>query len=202
MQRVIAFVDGFNLYHSLLAKPSYRKYKWLNIRKLIELYVPPKELKEIYYFTALTLWSPDKVARHKLLTKAMEQTGVNVVYGEFRKRDRYCPNCKKNYTSFEEKQTDVNIAIHLFRLAIEDRFDTALIISGDSDLLPSIKAVKKTFPSKQIGVLIPIGRRAEELKTTCDFHIKIREKNLAVSLFDDLLLMPDGTTIIKPSSWP
>jgi len=201
MQRVIAFVDGFNLYHSLLEKPVYRKYKWLNIRKLIEIYVTPKELKDVYYFTALTMWSPDKVAKHKLFIKALEQTGVNVVYGEFRKRDRYCPNCKKKYAAFEEKQTDVNIAIHLFRLAIEDRFDTAFIISGDSDLLPSIKAVKKTFPSKQIGVLIPIGRRAEELKTTCDFHIKIREKNLAVSLFDDLLTMADGTTIIKPPSW-
>ncbi len=201
MQRVIAFVDGFNLYHSLHEKPKYRKYKWLNIRKLIELYVPPKELKDVYYFTALTLWSPNKVARHKLLIKALEQTGINVIYGEFRKRDRYCPNCKKNYASFEEKQTDVNIAIYLFRLAIEDRFDTALLISGDSDLLPSIKAVKKTFPSKKIGVLIPVGRRAEELKMTCDFHIKLREKNLAACLFDDPLLMSDGTTITKPPSW-
>jgi uncharacterized LabA/DUF88 family protein len=95
----------------------------------------------------------------------------------------------------------VNIAIHLFRLAIEDRYDTALIISGDSDLIPSIKAVKATFPSKKIGVLIPIGRRAEELKANCDFNIKIREKNLSRCIFDDPLEMRDGSHLKKPSTW-
>ncbi|MCI0618222.1 NYN domain-containing protein [bacterium] len=201
MNRAIAFVDGFNLYHSLEENPSYRKYKWLNIRKLLESYVSPKELKEIYYFTALTTWNQSKVNRHKIFIKALEQTGIDVVYGEFRRRDRFCQKCKTSFASFEEKQTDVNIAIYLFRLAIEDRYDTALILSGDSDLLPSIKAVKATFPSKRIVVIIPIGRRAEELKKTCDQFIKIKEKNLAASLFDDPLVMSDGTSLLKPTSW-
>jgi len=122
VNRVIAFVDGFNLYHSLQENPAYSKYKWLDIRKLLESYVSPKELKEIYYFTALVHWKPDKVNRHKIFIRALEQTGVNVVYGEFRKKDRYCSRCKEYYPTFEEKQTDVNIAIHLFRLAIEDRY--------------------------------------------------------------------------------
>jgi uncharacterized LabA/DUF88 family protein len=201
MERVIAFVDGFNLYHSLADNPAYNKYKWLNIRKLLEVYVPAKELKEIHYFTALTTWNLEKVTRHRILIRALEHVGANIVYGEFRRRDRFCPTCKKQYVAHEEKQTDVNIAIHLFRLAIEDRYDTALIISGDSDLIPSIKAVKATFPSKKIGVLIPIGRRAEELKANCDFNIKIREKNLSRCIFDDPLEMRDGSHLKKPSTW-
>lgn len=201
MNRVIAFVDGFNLYHSLQENPAYSKYKWLNIRKLLESYVPPKELKEIYYFTALVHWKPDKVSRHKILIRALEQTGVNVVYGEFRKKDRYCNRCKEYYPTFEEKQTDVNIAIHLFRLAIEDRYDTALILSGDSDLLPSIKAVKTTFPSKRVVVIIPTGRRAEELKKTCDQFIKIKERNMAASVFKDPFPLSGGKSLIKPPSW-
>jgi hypothetical protein len=34
----------------------------------------------------------------------------------------------------------------------------------DSDLLPAIRAVQATFPSKQIGVIVPIGRASEDLK--------------------------------------
>lgn len=201
MHRVIAFVDGFNLYHSLQDNPLFHKYKWLDIKKLVETYVPPPQLKEVYYFTSLTLWNTDKVNRHKVLIKALESTGVSIVYGQFRRRDRYCPNCNTSHVSREEKQTDVNIAIHLFRLAIEDRYDTALILSGDSDLLPSIRAVKGTFASKKIGVLIPIGRRAEELKMDCDFHIRMRERNLARCLFDDPLVLLDGTSLTKPVTW-
>lgn len=201
MERVVAFVDGFNLYHSLEENPAYRKYKWLNIRSLVETYVPPKDLREVYYFTALTTWRLEKLERHKTLIKVLESTGVQVVYGEFRKRDRTCPNCRRMYSSHEEKQTDVNIAIHLFRLAIQDRYDTALIVSGDSDLIPSIKAVKSTFPSKRIGVLIPISRRAEELKQHCDFHIKIREKNLVPCMFPNPVILSDGARVPKPSTW-
>ena len=201
MKRVIAFVDGFNLYHSLADNPVHEKYKWLAIRKLLGMYVPAKELKETYYFTSLTTWNLEKVARHKILIRAFEQVGAKIVYGEFRKRDRYCPNCKSYYVAREEKQTDVNIAIHLFRLAIKDRYDTAVILSGDSDLIPSIKAVKATFPSKQVGILIPMGRRAEELKANRDFDIRIREKNLAKCQFEDPLPMPDGSKLSKPSAW-
>lgn len=201
MKKVIAFVDGFNLYHSLQENKAYRKYKWLNLIKLLEFYVPPRELKEIYYFTTLAHWMPDKVQRHKIFIRALEQTGINTVYGKFKRRDRQCKICGKYYPSYEEKQTDVSIAIHLFKLAIEDRYDTALILSGDSDLLPSIKAVKTTFPSKKIVVLIPIGRAAEELQKTCDEHIKIKERIVAKSLFDNPLTMSDGTLLVKPVSW-
>jgi uncharacterized LabA/DUF88 family protein len=201
MERVIAFIDGFNLYHSLEEDHAYRKYKWLDLHKLVELLVPPGNLREVYFFTALTMWNPEKANRHKIYIRALESTGIHVVYGQFKKRDRFCPNCRANYSAHEEKQTDVNIAIHLLKLAIEDRYDTALVLSGDSDLIPSVKAVKSTFASKKVGVVIPIGRRAEELKMECDFHIKLREKNLAKCLFDDPITLPSGTAIHKPTDW-
>ena len=201
MERVVAFIDGFNLYHSLADNSSYKAYKWLNVRKLLEMYIPTKDLKEIYYFTSLTTWNQEKMNRHRIILRAFEHVDIKIVYGEFRKRDRFCPNCKNWFKTHEEKQTDVNIAIHLFRLAIEDRYDTALILSGDSDLVPSIKAVKSTFSSKRIGILIPIGRRAEELKMECDFTIKIREKNLQKCQFDNPIQMKDGSLLLKPSEW-
>ncbi len=108
---------------------------------------------------------------------------------------------KKKYQTYEEKQTDVNIAIQLFRSAIQDEYDTAMIVSGDSDLIPSIEAVKTTFPEKQVGIIIPIGRRAELLKQTSDFHMKIKEKHLKSSTFEEVIQVNNNTQILCPPTW-
>jgi uncharacterized LabA/DUF88 family protein len=184
LERVVFFIDGFNLYHSLDEKQSYHKYKWLNLRKLAECFVRPSdEINKIYYFTALALWNPRKVNKHKKLIKALELEGVKPVYGKFKMRDKKCPNCKTIFKKPEEKQTDVNIAIHLFKSALENEYDKAIIISGDSDLIPSVGAIKTSFPAKKIGVVIPINRRAKELIDICDFHTKLKEKHLASCIF-------------------
>jgi uncharacterized LabA/DUF88 family protein len=201
MTKVIFFIDGFNLYHSL-ANKRFNKYKWLDLRGLAKKFITKKEnIEEIYYFTALTTWSQNKMNRHKLYIKALELQGINIVYGEFRKVDKKCPICYHTYSTFEEKRTDVNIAIYLFRLAIQDKFDKAYILSADSDLIPSIEAIKKLFPHKQIGIIIPIYRPAELLKQTCDFHMKIKEKHLKNSMLPDIIPLNDGKKLIRPKTW-
>jgi len=202
MENVIFFVDGFNLYHSLDSNTNLHKYKWLNISALAKLFLKKNDiLIDIYYFTALATWAPEKVKRHKIYIKALELKNVNIIYGEFRRSLKKCPICKKQYRTFEEKQTDVNIAIHLFRLAIQNKYDKAYIISGDSDLIPSIKAVHNTFPQKSLGVIIPIGRRAELLKQTCDFHMKLKEKHLQSSLFEKEIDIGNDKKLVCPLNW-
>ena len=180
MARIFFLVDGFNLYHALDRfegapdSDRYHKYKWISLTRLASCYLTKKDvIAGIEYFTTLATWDPDKVARHRLFIKAQENEEVAVVYGEFKRKDRTCRFCHRPFRSVEEKQTDVNIALRLFQLAIQDRYDNAIIISGDTDLLPAIKAVQSTFPSKQIGVVIPIGRALEDMKKQADFHYKM-----------------------------
>ena len=202
MNRIAFFIDGFNLFHALDNNPLYHKYKWLDLTKLSNCFVTKKDKTEnIYYFTALATWSQSKMKKHKKYIKVLELNNVNVIYGEFRKKDKFCPLCKRTYKTFEEKQTDVNIAIQLFELAIKDKYDTAIIVSGDSDLIPSIQAVKTTFPNKSIGIVIPIGRRAELLKQTCDFHIKMKVKHLRSSLFEKEIDIGNNKKLICPPDW-
>ena len=202
MNRITFFIDGFNLFHALDNNHLYHKYKWLDLTKLSKCFVTKKDkIENIYYFTALATWSQSKMKKHKKYIKALELNNINVIYGEFRKKDKFCPLCKRTYKTFEEKQTDVNIAIQLFELAIKDKYDTAIIISGDSDLIPSIQAVKTTFPNKNIGIVIPIGRRAELLKQICDFHIKMKEKHLRSSLFEKEIDIGNNKKLICPPDW-
>jgi uncharacterized LabA/DUF88 family protein len=200
MPRIVALVDGFNLYHSLQENPRLHPLKWLNIDKLIKTYFS-QGVEKILYFTAPTAWDADKVARHRILIRAFESTGAEIVYGKFKERDRKCPNCGRYYKVREEKQTDVNIALTLFRMAYEKRFDQAVLLTGDSDQLPALRHVHQCFPGLRLVVLLPIGREAAELKIESDFYLRIKERTLAKCLFDERIRLADGTILECPPEW-
>ena len=208
MSKVVAFIDGFNLYHALdhfeagSDHRRFRKYKWLNLRKLANMFVFGRDtLEEVLYFTTLATWDGSKVARHRSYIRALENEGVTTIYGEFKRKQKHCHICKGQFWSFEEKQTDVNIALYLLVLAIQERYDKAIIFSGDTDLLPAVKMVRAVFPAKQIGLVIPIGRASEDFKKQVDFHYKMREHHLSKCQFSDPLILADGTTLTRPTNW-
>ena len=202
MNRIVFFIDGFNLYHSLDCNVAYYKYKWLNLDKLAHCFVTSNDkIEKVFYFTTYATWDQVKLVKHQIYVKALQFVGVEVVFGAFRYVDKTCRICRKQYKTFEEKQTDVNIAIKLFQAAVQDLWDTAIIISGDSDLIPAIKAVKSTFPAKRIGLVIPIGRRAEELKQVVGFHMKLKEKHLVTSQFEDEITIDGGIKLTRPATW-
>lgn len=96
-------------------------------------------------------------------------------------------------------QNDTLVEIFYFTSYVT--WDTALIVSGDSDLIPAIEAVKKTFPTKQVGIAIPVGRRAEELKKVTDFHKKVKQIHLQTCQFDDIVTVDENTQLKRPDSW-
>ena len=158
-------------------------------------------LSDIFYFTAYATWNPAKVGRHKLFIRAQEHFGVKPIFGEFRRTTKNCRKCGKTFDTFEEKETDVNIAIQLFEQAYRHTYDTAIVLSGDSDQLPALRAVRKNFPAKEFGVLIPPGRAAELLKKEADFHRKIKFKHLLTSKIPATIVLQDGSTLACPSAW-
>lgn len=201
MNRVIVLIDGFNIYHTLDTTPTYHKYKWLNLDKLARSFTAPTDtISDIFYFTSYITWDNAKLARHQQYVKALQSVGIKPIFGAFRMKDVKCRICHRYYKIPEEKQTDVNIAIKLFETATLDIWDHAWVISGDSDLIPAIEAVKKTFPAKQVGVIIPIGRRAEELKLVTDSHRKIKTKHLESCQFADEITI-DGVVLKRPPAW-
>lgn len=202
MTKVVCLIDGFNLYHSLHNERKYHKYKWLNLTDFVKKFIPSNEsITGIYYFTALAVWSQSKIKKHKLFIRAQEYYGVEVIYGEFRKKDRTCRLCNRQYQTFEEKQTDVNIVVKLIELSIRDEYDKAIIFSGDSDLVPVITSIRKLFPQKKVGIVIPIGGRAEILKQNADFHMKMKEKHLMTSQLPRDVDIGNSVIISSPQDW-
>jgi uncharacterized LabA/DUF88 family protein len=207
MKRTIGFIDGFNLYHALVRKNSqgempYGKYRWLNYRKLIQEYLEPQdELKEVYYFTAIYPGDIARKGRHNGFIRIQMDLGVNVVRGRFREVDRFCRLCNQIYKAHEEKRTDVNIAVNMVRLAYEDAYDKAILISADSDLVPVLDTIKLAKPGITSLVVLPIGFSGIALSHSASFTLFMKENDLRNCLLADPYITKNGTPISCPLTW-
>ncbi|MEI8094505.1 MAG: NYN domain-containing protein [Spirochaetales bacterium] len=201
MKRVAAFVDGFNLYHALENLDS-PKVKWLDLQGLVRSVLKSDEkLVSTLYFTAYATWDDEKAARHKKYIRALELTGVQVILGKFKRRNRTCRECGARAVDHEEKRTDVNIATHLLRGAFLNEFDLAIVVSGDTDLIPAIDAVKELFPAKRVGILFPMNRHTTEMEQSADFSESVKLPALLANRLPDQIRLPSGKYLTPPTEW-
>jgi uncharacterized LabA/DUF88 family protein len=198
-KRVKCFVDGFNLYHAI-ADLKMNHLKWLNLHKLAEAFIMPTQevLESVFYFSAYPTWLPGPYRRHQTYVQALEAMGVTTVIGHFKEKQRKCFKCKVTWCAHEEKQSDVNFAIHLLHQAHMNEFDKAFLITADSDLCPVIDLVLDTFPEKELVILTPPNRYqiARELRSKVTTH-KIKQKHLSASLLPADVNASDGKLICK-----
>ena len=163
MKKVICLVDGLNLYYPI--KATGRGYlKWLNLNLLVAEWLKSnEELVEIRYYNAPPLVHKPSSARLKNYNNyvsLLENDGIVVVAGKHKFRETtlsakagtWVPvliDGKKHNAVLskdtrisgitrEEKMTDVNMATDLVGLAYRNRYDHAILISGDSDLFPAV----------------------------------------------------------------
>jgi hypothetical protein len=118
----------------------------------LSLVRPGQTLEQITYFTARVRNDPEGRQRQSDYLDALASHSplVAVVDGRFQEKPRHCRNCGAAWTVYEEKETDVSIAAALIEDAVLDRYDTALLISADSDLCPAILTMKRLCPEKRI----------------------------------------------------
>ena len=200
-KRTIFFIDGFNVYHAI-KNSRFNKYKWLDYWELSKKFIGKKdELKGVLYFTAYSVWDNEKIKRHKRLVLANRDQGVDVIFGRFRRVTKNCRQCRKKYQTFEEKRTDVNIAIHLLTNAYKDNYDKAVLISGDSDIIPAVQAVKQAFPEKEISLVIPVGGKAHELAQVIGSSVRMKEVHLRTSQLPNTVTLKNGVVLQRPGEW-
>jgi uncharacterized LabA/DUF88 family protein len=199
-RKVVAFIDGFNLYHSIDDLGTlYNHLKWLNLWKLCETScTKQEELVGVKYFTAIQTTSRRKKAKHLVYIRALEYYGVEIIKGRFARTNKRHADSKVVFPVLEEKETDVNIAIQMVKGAIKNDFDTAFLITADSDQVPTIKLVKDI--GKQVRILIPVKRSANELKMVSD-----RSEQISIDKLSKCLLPGEinskGGRIVRPDEY-
>ena len=154
---VRVYIDGFNLYHAICAYND-NSLKWLNYWKLSESLLRDREtLDEVNLFTAVLTWNHAKQQRHTNFLKACRAVGVNVHEANFKKSHRLCLTQNRECRFYEEKQTDVGIAIKMVSDAMVGKFDRAILITADSDQIPTARFIAE-MPERRLSLLFPPGR--------------------------------------------
>ena len=164
----MAYVDGFNLYYGLKSK-GWQRYYWLDVRHLAEsLLRPGQSLEAVRYFTARIRPQPNdpgKPARQDTYLQALATLpDLRIHYGYYLAKNRRCSQCGAAWQTYEEKMTDVNIAAELLGDAQDDTFDTAVLISADSDLASPVYAVRRRYPGKRVVAALPPNRASKHLR--------------------------------------
>ncbi len=202
MERVIVYVDGFNLYFGMMeAGLSY--CRWLNVKTLAQnLLQKHQQLIEVKYFTARVTNNPDKQKRQSTYLDALYNEGVKIIYGQYQNNNLDCHRCGHIWMAANEKMTDVNIATNILVDAYQDKYDMAMLISGDSDLVPPIKAVHENFASKRVFVAFPPKRHNNTVAAVAKGSLIIGRKKLVGSqLNESIKKMSDGFILNKPVDW-
>lgn len=196
-KRVVAFIDGFNLYHSVHELGTeYRHLKWLNVYSLTKALIHPNrdELNEVLYFTSIAHWNePEKRKRHDDYIAATQASGAVAIVGSFKKVNRKCSKCNKTYKAFEENGTDVAIAAKIVDYAARNLFDKALLFSADSDLTPVVSQVLAAHPDKEIYIVTTSSRirNAKGLRGQSSGFISIDAENFAKNLLPESINCDD-----------
>jgi hypothetical protein len=201
------YVDGFNLYYGAVRNTPY---KWLDIRKLCELAFPRNEIAEVHYCTAIVKdapWDPHQSTRQQMFIRALETTGVEVHYGSFLSKVVKMPLAVRppkgsrmvEVIKTEEKGSDVALGALLVAHGYQGRYQVAIVLSNDSDLVLPIKIVRQEL-GLPVGIYNPHERFSVELSQAAAFRKQVRKGVLKAAQFPDSLTDANGT-ITKPSPW-
>jgi hypothetical protein len=152
------FVDGFNLYHAIdeLKKPHL---KWFDLRKACEHLIDKSHEKIIrIVWCSAEPKDSGKRARHRAFQKALEVCNVEIKLGHFIETDEECRSCKAVYKKPNEKEGDVNLAIHAAVGAAMNEFDVGYLLTADSDQVATLKLIKQLSPNIRMHIVSPPGR--------------------------------------------
>lgn len=209
-QRIVIYIDGFNLYYGALRSTPN---KWLNLEKYFTMLRPHDDIKAIKYFTAMVT-GPTRSNQEVYLKALATLPLVEVILGKFKKKRVLCsePSCthlgNRLFETVEEKRTDVNIAVSMLDDAYQNNCDQFVLVSGDSDLVPSVSLIRSRFATKKIVVYVPhipalstTRGFAVELRTAAHAHRDLPLNLLAKAQFPATIADGVGGTLTKPASW-
>jgi uncharacterized LabA/DUF88 family protein len=172
-ERVIVFIDGSNFYHGLKRNCSAKTgdFKDIDFGKFVSKIIGNRKLIRTYYYNA-------SVDQEKDPEKYRKQR-------QFFEKLRRIPNFKvtlvrlqkriiDGQTSYAIKGDDIHLATDLIVLAYNNAYDTALIISGDADFIPAIKAVQEK--GKQVENHYFRQGGSFQLRQECNHSVQITEE--------------------------
>jgi len=144
-ETVAIYIDGGNLYRSLKNMGIPQKSTRVNYTAFIEQLVGDRKLFSKRYYVGIvrnvdnTEKGEKMVKSQQKFLESLRSEGFDVKPGKIMYDDG----------KIREKGVDVKLSVDLVIGAVDNLYDTAIVISSDTDLIPAIKYVIK-YKSKKI----------------------------------------------------
>lgn len=209
MERTYVYIDSFNLYYGIL-KQKLPGYKWLDIHLWLSKLLPLNQydIQKIKYFTAgvsATTDDPQKPIRQNTYFRALKTIStLELIKGAFLfkwTRIHVTKDVSINARVSEEKGTDVNIATHSINDGHKGLYDTAVIVSNDSDLSDVVRIITQELGLKVVIINPCLGMGfSKQLTKYATEKKRAREAQITTSQFPVSLTDSVGK-FTKPPTW-
>jgi len=163
--RVMIFIDGSNLYHSL---KSFFKRTDIDLGKFCQKLLDRRRLVRIYYYNA-RVGRKEEPERYRDQQKFFD--GVSTIpYTELRLGRLVYINWP-NVPPFE-KGVDIQLTTDLLTHSFKNNYDVAILVAGDSDYVGALQAVKDNGKNVEVA-LFGKERTSRPLREVADKVITI-----------------------------
>jgi uncharacterized LabA/DUF88 family protein len=139
-ERVAVYIDGSNFYGYLKDKKiGFPQGSKFDFKRFVDFLVSGRrELISKRYYTGV-FRNFDNSEKSKNLVAGQQKFFTNIEKDGFViKRGRIMPLGNL----YKEKGTDVKISVDLIVGAVDDLYDTAILVSSDTDLIPAIRYIR------------------------------------------------------------
>lgn len=203
-QKVIVYVDGFNFYYGLKGDPKWKRYYWLDIVKFFEKFMKPdQELIKVKYFSARPDNQEKNAHQYAFFQANMENSRFQLILGKYLKKKITCFNCGNIINTYEEKESDVRIATQIVSDSYEKNCDIAIVVSADSDMIPSVELAKQA--GQKVFIYFPPNHYSSNLAALANGHpiqLSKYESRFRQSLLPDIVHLKEKNYDLSiPEKW-
>lgn len=143
-ENVAIYIDGGNLYRSLKNLGIPQKFARVNYSAFVEHLVGDRKLISKRYYVGIVR-NIDNTEKGEQMVKSQQKFLENLRTEGF---DVKPGKIMYDDGKIREKGVDVKLSVDLVIGAVDNLYDTAIVISSDTDLIPAIKYVRNAKGKK------------------------------------------------------
>jgi len=139
-ERIIVLLDGSNFYHRLKDRElNFKNLLEFNYKEFAKWLAEKRKIVACIYYVGLVRKEAGNPKSEKLASNQqrlfayLKNQSWEIKTGYMMKHDK----------DYKEKGVDVKLAVDILDFAYQDKYDTAIVISSDTDLIPAISRVRE-----------------------------------------------------------
>ncbi len=172
-QKVAVYIDGNNFYNYLKDKEiNFPEGSKFNYSKFVEFLVGERQCVSKRYYVGIAR-NLDGTEKSKQIVRGQQKFLSNIENeGLIIKRGRVMYDKGR----IREKGTDVKIAVDLVVGAVDNLYDTAILVSSDTDLVPAVRYIK--YKGKKLEYVGFSHNPSLGMQKYADFSILLRLEDI------------------------